>query len=307
MLPGMHGDHGHSHDHAPESLGWRFGIATALNMALVLGQIWYGFAANSLALLADAGHNFGDVLGLVMAWAAFALADWQPSKRFTYRMHAASILAAFANGLLLLAAIGAIAYEATQRLIHPQPVATIDVIIVAALAIFVNGLSAWLLSGGSRSDINTRGAFLHMLADAGVSAAVVLAAVGITFTGWDWLDPAASLLISIVILWGTWKLLREATRLSLNAAPDTIDPRAVGDYLAGLPEVASVHDLHIWAMSTRETALTCHLVTPSGHPGDAFLRRVAHDLQHEFDIDHSTLQIELADGGECPLRCEQRV
>ena len=300
----MHGGHDHSHDHTPENFGWRFGIATLLNVALVLGQVWYGFAANSLALLADAGHNFGDVLGLVMAWAAFALADWKPSKRFTFRMHAASILSAFGNGLLLLVAIGAIVYEAVQRLIDPEPVATMDVIIVAALAVVVNGLSAWLLSGGSRSDINMRGAFLHMLADAGISVAVVFAAVEIMLTGWQWLDPAASLAISLVILWGTWNLLREAVRLSLNAAPREVDPHKVESYLAALPEVAGVHDLHIWAMSTRETALSCHLVTPGGHPGDAFLRRVAHDLHHRFDIEHPTLQIELADSGECPLRCE---
>jgi cobalt-zinc-cadmium efflux system protein len=300
----MHGSHDHAHDHAPENFGWRFAIATALNVALVLGQIWYGFAANSLALLADAGHNFGDVLGLVMAWAAFALADWKPSKRFTYRMDAASILSALANGLLLVVAIGAIGYEAIQRLIHPQPVATADVIIVGSLAVVANGLSAWLLSGGSRADINMRGAFLHMLADAGVSVAVVLAAFGIMLTGWQWLDPAASLAISLVILWGTWNLLRDATRLMLNAAPRDIDPHAIGDYLVGLPEVADVHDLHIWAMSTRETALTCHLVTPDGPPGDEFLRRVAHDLHDRFDVDHPTLQIELADGGQCPLRCE---
>jgi cobalt-zinc-cadmium efflux system protein len=302
----MHGGHTHDHSHdlAPENFGWRFGIATALNVALVLGQVWYGFAANSLALLADAGHNFGDVLGLVLAWGAFAFADWKPSRRFTYRMHAASILSSLANGLLLLVAIGAIAYEAIQRLTHPQPVATTDVIVVAAFAVVVNGVSAWLLAGGSRSDINMRGAFLHMLADAGVSIAVVLAAVGIIFTGWDWLDPVASLLISVVILWGTWNLLREAARLTLNAAPREVDPHAVGDFLAALPEVAGVHDLHIWAMSTRETALTAHLVTPGGHPGDDFLRRVAHDLQHRFDIDHPTLQIELADTGDCPLRCE---
>lgn len=302
----MHGGHDHAHDHEPESFGRRFGIATALNVVLVIGQIWYGFAANSLALLADAGHNFGDVLGLVMAWAAFAFADWKPGRGFTYRMHAASILSSLANALLLLVAVGAIAYEAIVRFIHPQPVATTDVIVVASLAVVVNGLSAWLLSGGGRSDINVRGAFLHMLADAGVSVAVALAAVGIMFTGWDWLDPLASLAISVVILWGTWNLLREATRLTLNAAPREVDPHAVGDYLAGLPEVASVHDLHIWAMSTRETALTAHLVTPAGHPGDAFLRRVAHDLHDEFDIKHPTLQIELTEGG-CPLRCESRV
>jgi cobalt-zinc-cadmium efflux system protein len=300
----MHGSHDHSHDHTSENFGGAFGIAIALNVALVLGQVWYGFAANSLALLADAGHNFGDVLGLVMAWAAFALADWKPSKRFTYRMHAASILSAFGNGLLLLVAIGAIVYEAIRRLLHPEPVATLDVIIVAALAVVVNGLSAWLLSGGSRSDINMRGAFLHMLADAGVSVAVIAAAVGIIVTGWQWLDPAASLLISAVILWGTWRLLREAIRLSLNAAPREVDPHEVRNYLQGLPQVASLHDLHIWAMSTRETALSCHLVLPGGHPGDDLLRRVAHDLHDKFDIDHPTLQVELGDAAECPLRCE---
>jgi cobalt-zinc-cadmium efflux system protein len=300
----MHGSHDHSHDHTSENFGGAFGIAIALNVALVLGQVWYGFAANSLALLADAGHNFGDVLGLVMAWAAFALADWKPSKRFTYRMHAASILSAFGNGLLLLVAIGAIVYEAIRRLLHPEPVATLDVIIVAALAVVVNGLSAWLLSGGSRSDINMRGAFLHMLADAGVSVAVIAAAVGIIFTGWQWLDPAASLVISAVILWGTWRLLREAIRLSLNAAPREVDPHEVRNYLQGLPQVASLHDLHIWAMSTRETALSCHLVLPGGHPGDDFLRRVAHDLHDKFDIDHPTLQVELGDAAECQLRCE---
>jgi cobalt-zinc-cadmium efflux system protein len=300
----MHGGHGHAHDHTPESFGWRFGIATALNVALVLGQVWYGFAANSLALLADAGHNVSDVLGLVMAWAAFAFADWKPGRGFTYRMHAASILSSLANALLLLVAVGAIAYEAILRLFEPQPVATVDVILVAGLAVAVNGFSAWLLAGGSRFDINMRGAFLHMLADAGVSLAVVLAATGIMLTGWTWLDPLASLLISVVILWSTWSLLREATRLTLNAAPREVDPHAVGDWLASLPEVNGVHDLHIWAMSTRETALTAHLVTPGGHPGDAFLRRVAHGLHDKFDIDHTTLQIELADSGDCPLRCE---
>jgi cobalt-zinc-cadmium efflux system protein len=304
ILVVMHGGHDHAHDHAPESFGWRFALATALNVALIIGQVWYGFAANSLALLADAGHNFGDVLGLVMAWAAFALADWKPSDRYTYRMHAASILSAFGNGLLLIVAVGAIAYEAVQRFFDPQPVATMEVIAVAALAIVVNGFSAWLLSSGSRSDLNIRGAFLHMVADAGVSVAVVLAAVGIMLTAWEWLDPAASLAISVVILWSTWNLLREAIRLSLNAAPREIEPPAVESYLTSLPEVASVHDLHIWAMSTRETALTCHLVTPAGHPGDAFLRRVADELRHRFSIEHPTLQIELADSGECPLRCE---
>jgi cobalt-zinc-cadmium efflux system protein len=247
------------------------------------------------------------VLGLVLAWGAFAVADWRPSARFTYRLRAASILSAFANGLILLVAVTAIAWEAVHRFMQPEPVASVTVMIVAGIAVAVNGASAWLLARGSKSDINMRGAFLHMLADAGVSVAVVIAAGGIMLTGWQWLDPAASLLISAVILVGTWRLLREALRLSLGAAPEKIDPVAVRRYLQGLPEVAEVHDLHIWAMSTTETALTCHLVTPAGHPGDDFLNRVAHDLARKYEIGHATLQIELADGGQCALKSAHAV
>jgi cobalt-zinc-cadmium efflux system protein len=298
----MHGGHDPSHSRAPENFGRSFAIATVLNIALVAAQVAYGLLTNSLALLADAGHNFGDVMGLVMAWGAFAVADWQPSDRFTYRLRAASILSAFANGLILLVATGAIAWEAVQRFMSPEPVATGTVIIVAACAVVVNGVSAWMLSRGSQSDLNMRGAFLHMLADAGVSVAVIAAAAGIMLTGRQWLDPAVSLLISVVILIGTWRLLREALRLSLNAAPSGIDPAEVQRYLRGLPEVAEVHDLHIWAMSTTETALTCHLVTPAGHPGDEFLHRVAHELQRKFEIGHTTVQIELNDSGRCALQ-----
>jgi cobalt-zinc-cadmium efflux system protein len=305
----MHGGHGHSHSHsqAPKNFGRAFAIATLLNIALVIAQVIYGLLANSLALLADAGHNFGDVMGLVMAWGAFAVADWRPSDSFTYRMRSASILSAFVNGMILLVATAIIAWEAVQRFIAPQPVATGTVIVVAAVAVLVNGVSAWLLSRGSESDLNMRGAFLHMLADAGVSVAVIVAAAGIILTGWQWLDPAASLLISAVILVGTWRLLREALRLSLNAAPAKIDPADVRRYLQGLPEVSEVHDLHIWAMSTTETALTCHLVTPGGHPGDDFLHRVAHELEHRYEIGHSTVQIELADGGQCALKSAHAV
>jgi cobalt-zinc-cadmium efflux system protein len=299
----MRGGHDHQHHtQAPVHYGRTFAIATALNVALVAAQVVYGLLTNSLALLADAGHNFGDVMGLVMAWGAFAVADWRPSDRFTYRLRAASILSAFANGLILLVATGAIAWEAVQRFMAPEPVATGTVIIVAACAVVVNGVSAWMLSRGSQSDLNMRGAFLHMLADAGVSVAVIAAAAGIRLTGWQWLDPAVSLLISVVILIGTWRLLREALRLSLNAAPSHIDPAEVQRYLRSLPEVAEVHDLHIWAMSTTETALTCHLVTPAGHPGDEFLRRVALELKHKFEIGHTTVQIELSDGGQCALQ-----
>jgi cobalt-zinc-cadmium efflux system protein len=303
----MHGGHDHSHSHAPVSYGRTFAIATALNVALVVAQVIYGLFANSLALLADAGHNFGDVMGLVLAWGAFALADWRPSDRFTYRMRAASILSAFANGLILLVATGFIVWEAAHRFFAPEPVATTEVMIVAAIAVVINGFSAWLLSRGSKSDLNMHGAFLHMAADAGVSVAVIIAAAGIALTGWQWFDPAVGLLISVVILAGTWRLLREALRLSLNAVPEGIDPRAVRGYLQSLPEVSDVHDLHIWAMSTTETALTCHLVTPAGHPGDAFLNRIAHELQHKFEICHTTVQIELSDGSQCLLKAESAV
>ncbi|MEJ2376005.1 MAG: cation diffusion facilitator family transporter [Pseudolabrys sp.] len=309
-MHGGHHHHGHSdhgHSHAPESFGRAFAIATGLNVALVVAQVFYGLATNSLALLADAGHNAGDVMGLVLAWGAYAVADWRPSARFTYRLRGASILSAFANGLILLVAIGAIGWEAIRRLMQPEPVAAVDVMIVAGIAVVVNGVSAWLLSRGSQSDLNVRGAFLHMLADAGVSVGVIAAAGGIMLTGWEWLDPAASLLISAVILVGTWRLLREALRLSLGAAPEKIDLAGVRRYLKGLPEVSEVHDLHVWAMSTTETALTCHLVTPAGHPGDDFLHRVAQELQHKFEIGHATMQIELSDGGACALKSESAV
>jgi cobalt-zinc-cadmium efflux system protein len=300
----MHGGHDHSHLYAPKNFGRTFAIATALNIALVIAQVIYGLFANSLALLADAGHNFGDVLGLIMAWAAFAVADWRPSQRFTYRLRSASILSAFANGLLLVAAVGVIAWEAVRRLSEPVTVATTEVIIVAGIAVLINGASACLLNRGSKADLNMRGAFLHMLADAGVSVAVIIIAFGIAFTGWQWLDPAASLLISTVILVGTWRLLRDSLRLALGAAPRGVDPAAVRRYLEDQPEVSEVHDLHIWAMSTTETALTCHLVTPAGHPGDAFLHRVADGLRCRFAIGHPTLQIELSDGGQCALQSD---
>jgi cobalt-zinc-cadmium efflux system protein len=298
----MHGGHDHHHDHAPTNFGRTFAIATGLNIALVVAQVIYGLYANSLALLADAGHNFGDVMGLVIAWIAFAVADWRPSSRFTYRMRAASILSAMFNGLILLVATGIIVYEAVHRLFAPEPIAIGPVIVVAAVAVVINGASAWLLSRGSQSDLNMRGAFLHMVADAGVSVAVIVAAAGIMLTGWQWLDPAVSLLISVVILIGTWRLLRDSVRLALNAAPREIDPADVQLYLEGLPGVTGMHDLHIWAMSTTETALTCHLVTPGGHPGDAFLERLAEELQDRFAICHTTVQIELNDAGHCRLR-----
>jgi cobalt-zinc-cadmium efflux system protein len=305
----MHGghDHHHGHDHTPKNFGRTFAIATGLNLMLVAGEVFYGLATNSLALLADAGHNFGDAMGLLLAWGAYAIADWSPNSRYTYRMRAASILAAFANGIMLVFATGVIAWEAVQRFSQPEPVASGTVIVVAAVAVVVNAVSAWLLSHGSKSDLNMRGAFLHMVADAAVSVAVIIAAIGIIYTGWHWLDPAASLLISAVILWGTWGLLRESFQLSLNAAPGSIDLAAVRLFLESQPEVAAIHDLHIWAVSTTETALTCHLVMPDGHPGDEFLHRLAAELQHKFEIGHPTLQIEISKSGHCALEPEHVV
>jgi len=299
--------HAHPHSHAPASFGTAFAIATALNVALVVAQVIYGLAANSIALLADAGHNLGDCLGLVLAWGAHVLARREPTVRFTYGYRSASILSALINAALLLLATGAIAREAIRRLSDPGEVAGGTVIIVALIGIVVNGASAWLLMRGDQDDLNVRGAFLHLAADAGVSAGVVVAGAVILLTGWSVIDPIASLLVSAVILWGSWGLLRESFRLSMDAVPAGIDPKQVRGFLDALPGVTSTHDLHIWAMSTTETALTCHLVMPRGHPGDAFLSETCHQLAHRFAINHATFQIELGDAGICALEPERVV
>ena len=291
---------GHHHALAPASFGFAFAIATILNIVLVVAQVVFGLAANSIALLADAGHNFGDVLGLLLAWGAQVVARWQPTERFTYGFRSASILSALLNAVTLLVATGAIAWEAIGRLPNPGEVGGLTVMVLAAIGILVNGVSAWLLMGG-RDDLNVRGAFLHLAADAAVSAGVVVAGAVILLTGWSWIDPAVSLAICAVIVWGTWGLLRELVRLSLGAVPAQV---ALGDvrlYLEGLEGVTSVHDLHVWAMSTTENALTAHLVMPAGHPGDAFIAEVSHVLAHRFRIAHPTFQIELGDAGSCAL------
>jgi len=293
--------HGHDHSHTPKNFGPMFALATALNVALVAVQVFYGIVAHSVALLSDAGHNFGDALGLVIAWGAHVLARFNPTARYTYGFRSASILAALLNGVILLVATGAIAWEAIGRFFEPGEVAGLTVMVVAAIGIAINGLSAWLLMSGQKADLNIRGAFLHMVADAAVSLGVVIAGALILLTGWNWLDPAVSIVISCVIVWGTWSLLREAINHSLDAVPAEIDPKEVSQFLNGLPGVESIHDLHVWAMSTTETALTCHLVMPRGHPGDAFLQKVCDQLHHKFEIAHPTIQIELADAGACKL------
>ncbi len=282
------------HTPGPVDFGKMFAIGAVLNISLVIIQSVYGIVAHSTALLADAAHNFGDVLGLLLAWGAHVLSVQHPTERYTYGFRSTSIFAAFANAIVILVATGAIAWEAIQRLHDPQPVIAMTVVVVAVIGIAVNGVTAWLLRGGHR-DINIRGAYMHMLADAGVSAGVVIAGIIIMLTDWPWIDSAASLMISAVIVWGTWGLLRESVDMSLQAVPSAIEPGQVRDYLGKLPGVTEVHDLHIWAMSTTESALTCHLVMPAGHPGTAFLICVDSELLNRFHIQHPTIQIELGD------------
>jgi cobalt-zinc-cadmium efflux system protein len=303
----MHDHHSHDHGRVQGNFGHRFAIATALNLGLVAVQVFYGVVANSVALLADAGHNFGDALGLVIAWGAYVLGKLNPTTRYTYGFRSASILAALLNGVILLVVTGAIAWEAIGRFFEPHQVAGATVMVVAALGIFINGLSAWLIMAAQKGDLNIRGAFLHLMADAAVSLGVVIAGGLILLTGWNWLDPTVSIAISVVIVWGTWSLLREAINHSLDAVPAEIDPREVAKFLSGLPGVESIHDLHVWAMSTTETALTCHIVMPKGHPGDEFLQTLCDQLHDKFQIAHPTVQIELADTGDCKLAPEHVV
>lgn len=297
-----HDDHAHhGHHHAPVDFGRAFLIGIALNTAFVGIEGLYGYLANSTALLADAGHNLSDVLGLATAWIAAVLSKRAPTARYTYGLRNTSILAALANAVLLLIACGAILLEAVQRLIEPEPVKSTTIIVVAAIGILVNGATAWLFASGQKGDINIRGAYLHMMADAGVSAGVVIAGLIIMQTGWLWVDPLTSLAVVGVIVWSTWSLLRESTAMSLAAVPASIDPAAVRALLASRPGVSSIHDLHIWPMSTTETALTAHLVTPGGHPGDGFLIETCQLLQEHFRINHSTIQIEISEHSNCAL------
>jgi cobalt-zinc-cadmium efflux system protein len=291
----MHG-HAHGHSHAPRDFGFAFALGTALNLGFVAIEVVFGIVANSTALLADAGHNLSDVIGLLVAWGAALLAKRPATERFTYGLRGTSILAALANALLLMLACGAIAWEAVGRFAHPKPVEGMTVIVVAAIGILVNGFTAWLFMAGRKSDLNIRGAYLHMVADAGVSFGVVVAGVAILLTGWLWLDPLVSLVIVAVILWSTWGLLRDSIRLALAAVPSHIQLSEVKSCLENLPGVTRAHHVHVWAMSTNEVALTAHLVMPKGHPGNAFFAQAAHDLHERFGIDHPTLQIETGDG-----------
>jgi cobalt-zinc-cadmium efflux system protein len=310
MTHDHHHDHSHAHDHAghshaPDNFGWAFAIGAGLNTAFVIAELIFGYAANSLALISDAVHNLSDVIALLLAWGAVWLSQKQPTQRHTYGYRRASILAALFNAGLLLVAVGGIVVEAVNRLAEPAPVAGLTVILVAALGVVINGGTALLFMRGRHGDLNIRGAYLHMAADAGVSLGVVVAALIIMLTGWLWLDPAISLVIAAVVFWSGWGLARDSVNLALDGVPRGIELAKVRDYLAGLEGVSEVHDLHIWAMSTNETALTAHLVRPDG-TDDAFLHQVCEELSQRFNIHHATLQIE-SSGEVCKLAPAERV
>jgi cobalt-zinc-cadmium efflux system protein len=284
--------HAHGHGHAPADFGRAFLIGILLNVGFVGVEAVYGMLSGSVALLADAGHNLSDVLGLLLAWGASILSRRAPSANFTFGLRRTSILSALLNAVFLLVAIGAIALEAVRRLGDPQPVAGGTVMAVAAVGIVVNGITAWLFARGGKHDINIRGAFLHMAADAAVSAAVVVSGLLIMRTGWLWIDPLTSLIVVAVILVGTWGLLRRSVNMALDRVPEHIPPAEVFAELEALPGVVRVHDLHIWSLSTTEVALTCHLVMPAGCPGDRFLSEAGDRLHHRFGIGHTTIQVE---------------
>ncbi|HZT63501.1 MAG TPA: cation diffusion facilitator family transporter [Burkholderiales bacterium] len=285
-----HHDHGHHH-HASRDFGLAFAFGIGLNFAFVVVEAVYGVLAHSMALLADAGHNLSDVLALALAWGASRLVRREPSERYTYGLRSTSILAALVNAALLLLVTGGIVWESIQRLAAPEPVASRTVIWVALAGIAVNAASAlpFAKSGG---DLNIRAAFLHLAADAAISLGVVLAALLTLYTGWLWVDPVVGIAIALVIIAGTWGLLRDSVTMALDAVPPHIDPAKVRTYLSGLTGVTEVHDLHIWAMSTTETALTVHLVMPKGHAGDAFTAEVCRELRAHHHVHHSTIQIE---------------
>jgi cobalt-zinc-cadmium efflux system protein len=300
-------DHSH-HSHALTDYSRAFAIGILLNLGFVAVEGIYGFLAHSLALLADAGHNLSDVLGLLLAWGAMMLSRRKPTARKTYGLRRSSILAALLNALLLMVAVGAIAWEAIQRFAHPEPVAGGTVMLVAGVGIVINTITALLFMSGRKKDINIEGAFLHMAADAAVSVGVLVAGALILKTGWQWLDPVVSLVIVAVITIGTWDLARRSLNLAMDAVPEGIDALAVRQYLSGLPGVAAVHDLHIWGMSTTEAALTAHLVKPDAEDEDDFLTHTAHELHDRFGIEHATLQVERGNGAlPCKLAPEDVV
>lgn len=296
-----------THNHGPVNYNRAFAIGVLLNFGFVIAEVIFGITADSLALLADAGHNLSDVAGLLLAWGASVLSHLRPTARRTYGYRSTTIMAALVNAVILLVAVGGIALESVQRFKNPAPAAGETIIIVAAIGVVINTVTALLFFAGRKKDLNIRGAFLHMASDAGVSVGVVLAGIGLMTTGWMWIDPLVSLVIVAIILVSTWGLLKESMNLALQAVPAGIDTEMVSDYLSRLPGVTAVHDLHIWAISTTETALTAHLVKPDPIDDDVLITRVRRDLFENFGIDHMTLQWERSDSFvQCGAACEPK-
>lgn len=300
--------HSHGHNHSVANYNRAFMVSVALNTGFVIIEAIYGLIANSLALLADAGHNLSDVLGLLLAWGASILVRRPPTLRRTYGLRRSSILAALLNAVFLLIVSGGIAWEAIQRFRQPAPVTGTTMIAIAVIGIAINTISALMFLSGRERDLNIRGAFLHLVADAAVSVGVVLAGIAIIATGWLWFDPVVSLIITVVIISGTWQLLHESLNLITDAVPAEIEPLAVQTYLSELPGVSGIHDLHIWAMSTTETALTVHLIIPDGYPGDNFLALIVRELHDNFGIEHPTIQVETGDESyQCPFASQDSI
>lgn len=298
----MTGSHdNHQHSHIPKNFGRAFIIGIALNIIFIIAEIIYGLKVNSLALISDAGHNISDVFALGLAFIGVILAKSKPSDRFTYGLESASIIIALTNAVSLLVVVGGIAWEALKRFNNPNLTDGYTVIMVAILGVVVNGITAILFMSGKKNDLNIRGAFLHMASDALVSLGVAISGIIILNTGFTWIDPLTSLVISIVIVIGTWGLLKDSIGLSLHAVPRGIEIVKVRKYLSGLKGVSEIHDLHIWAIGTNHNAASVHLVMPAGHPGDKFIAEISHELEHQFNIGHVTIQIEVGDIKECKL------
>ncbi len=294
----------HSHQHETD-FGRAFAIGVLLNTGFIVAEVVFGLFSHSLSLLADAGHNLSDVMGLLMAWAASNLANRSPTERFTYGLRRTSVLAALFNAILLLVSLGAIAWEAIRRIRQPEPVLGQTMIWVAAAGVVINSVTAWMFARGRKGDLNIRGAFLHMAADAAVSAGVVVAGILILKTGWSLIDPISSLVIVVIILIGTWGLLRDSINLVLDAVPRGIDTVAVKDFLEQLPGVAAIHHLHVWGLSTTETACTAHVVKREPQLDDKLLKTIAQELHERFGIEHTTIQFELCVGEDCPTEHEE--
>jgi cobalt-zinc-cadmium efflux system protein len=295
--------HDQSHAHAPADFSRAFLIGILLNLGFTIAEASFGVVSHSLALVSDAGHNLSDVLGLALAWGAARLATQPATTRHTYGYRRSTILASLTNAVILLVVVGGLMWEGIRRLQSPHPVTTGTVIAVAAIGIVVNGVSALFFLSGRRQDLNVRGAYLHLMADAAVSLGVVVAGLLMRWYGLAWIDPVVAIAIALIIAFGTWGLFRESVNLVMDAVPEKIVPNEVRLFLCDLPGVESVHDLHVWAMSTSEIALTAHLVIPEGETRDEDLTRIAHELHDRFGICHATLQIERGAEGDCPQDC----